>query len=77
MWSVVIHVLNLLLYSHVDANKNKYIAALQEVIAIQSVSAWPHKRDEVVKMVTWTKNRIEKLGAEVELCDLGMQVCYS
>lgn len=68
---------NLLLYSHVDANKNKYIAALQEVIAIQSVSAWPQKRDEVVEMVTWTKNRLEKLGAEVELCDLGTQVSYS
>jgi nonspecific dipeptidase len=67
----------LLVYSHVDANKNKYIAALKEVVAIQSVSAWPHKRDEVVKMVAWTKNRLEELGAEVELCDLGTQVCYS
>jgi hypothetical protein len=68
---------NLLLYSHIDENKNKYIATLKEVITIQSVSAWPHKRDEVVKMVTWTKNRLEKLGAVVELCDLGIQVCYS
>lgn len=61
-------------FSHIDANKNKYIATLKEVTAIQSVSAWPHKRDEIVKMVTWTKNRLEKLGAEVELCDLGTQI---
>jgi acetylornithine deacetylase/succinyl-diaminopimelate desuccinylase-like protein len=66
---------NLLLYSHIDANKDKYIATLKEAVAIQSVSAWPHKRDEIMKMAVWTKSRLEKLGTEVELCELGTQVC--
>jgi nonspecific dipeptidase len=65
------------MYSHIDANKEKYIATLREVVAIQSVSAWPHKRNEIVKMVTWTKSRLEKLGTEIELCEHGTQVCKS
>jgi nonspecific dipeptidase len=68
---------NFALYSHIDANKNKYIATLKEAVAIQSVSAWPHKRSEIVKMVNWTKSRLEKLGADVEVCELGTQVCCS
>lgn len=68
---------NFVLYSHIGANKDKYIATLKEVVAIQSVSAWPHKRNEIIKMVNWTKSRLEKLGTDVEICELGTQVCCS
>ncbi|XP_063240927.1 cytosolic non-specific dipeptidase [Bacillus rossius redtenbacheri] len=60
-------------FSHVDASKAKYVAALKEAVAIQSVSAWPAKRDEIVRMVQWTEQRLRALGAEVELCDVGTQ----
>jgi hypothetical protein len=33
--------------AHVDAREAEYVGRLGEAIAIQSVSAWPHKRDEV------------------------------
>nr|CAD7396350.1 unnamed protein product [Timema poppensis] len=61
------------LFSHIDKNKSKYIDTLREAVAIQSVSAWPHKRDEIVKMIKWAEARLKKLGAEVELCDIGLQ----
>ncbi|PSN57899.1 Cytosolic non-specific dipeptidase [Blattella germanica] len=61
------------IFSHIDANKKKYIETLREAVAIQSVSAWPEKRGEIVKMAHWVKVRLEKLGTEVEICELGKQ----
>ena len=68
------YILTYFLYSHIDANKQKYIDALREAVAIQSVSAWPEKRGEIVKMAQWIKIRLQKLGTQVELCELGKQV---
>ena len=62
------------IFSHIDANKEKYIETLREAVAIQSVSAWPEKRGEIVKMAHWVKDKLEKLGTQVELCELGTQV---
>ncbi|KAJ9592724.1 hypothetical protein L9F63_015604 [Diploptera punctata] len=61
------------IFSHIDANKKKYIETLREAVAIQSVSAWPEKRSEIVKMAQWVKIRLQKLGTQVELCELGTQ----
>ena len=41
--------------SQIDANKKRYIDRLGESIAIKSVSATAEHRDEVVRMVSWTK----------------------
>ncbi|XP_046997120.1 cytosolic non-specific dipeptidase [Schistocerca americana] len=65
------------LFAHIDANKTKYIERLREAVAIKSVSAWEHTRNDIVKMVHWTKERLEKLGAETELHDVGTQVTPS
>jgi hypothetical protein len=62
-------------FSHIDGNREKYIATLGEAVEIKSVSAWLENRREIVKMMEWTKNRLECLGAKVELCDIGEQVC--
>jgi hypothetical protein len=35
---------------HVDDNKDKYIQRLKELVEIPSVSAWPEKRPEIVKV---------------------------
>lgn len=61
------------LFSHIDANKSKYISALAEAVAIKSVSAWPDSRPEIFRMVNWVADRLKALGATVELADVGKQ----
>ncbi|XP_060680288.1 cytosolic non-specific dipeptidase-like isoform X1 [Hemiscyllium ocellatum] len=46
---------------------------LADWVAIQSVSAWPEKRDETRRMVEFVGKEIEKLGGSVELVDIGQQ----
>lgn len=58
---------------HVDANKVRYIDALREIVAIKSVSAWPDNRPDIGAVVNWTAEKLRKLGAEVELADIGTQ----
>lgn len=58
---------------HIDAHKTQYIDALREAVAIKSVSAWPDHRPEISKMVKWTAAKLEKLGTQIELADLGNQ----
>ncbi|KAK9882385.1 hypothetical protein WA026_020908 [Henosepilachna vigintioctopunctata] len=60
-------------FDTITKNKLKYIAKLREAVSIPSVSAWPDHRKYIDKMVKWTKERLEALGAEVELKDIGMQ----
>ena len=40
---------------------------LRDAVAIKSVSAWPTHRPEVIRMINWTKDWIEKLGGKAEL----------
>ncbi|XP_061386530.1 cytosolic non-specific dipeptidase-like [Musca vetustissima] len=58
-------------FNFVDENKSNYIDVLKTAVAIQSVSAWAHKRDETQRMVEWTAEKLIALGAEVELVDIG------
>lgn len=61
------------LFEYVDSKKQHYIDLLKETVAIQSVSAWPHKRQEIVKMMQWAQKHLEALGASIELRDNGQQ----
>ncbi|KAK3592564.1 hypothetical protein CHS0354_000893 [Potamilus streckersoni] len=61
------------LFQHIDANKEKYIQRLSDAVAIKSVSAWPQVRQEINRMVEWTKTEMEKLGATCQLEELGDQ----
>ncbi|XP_033221420.1 cytosolic non-specific dipeptidase [Belonocnema kinseyi] len=61
------------LFSYVDAHKADYIKTLGEAISIKSVSGWPDKRDEVIKMMKWAEQKIKDLGATTELADIGTQ----
>ena len=61
------------LFAHVDANIDTYVARLTEAVAIRGVSAVPELRPEVVRTVEWARTWLEKLGASVELRDLGTQ----
>lgn len=61
------------IFKFVDENKKRYIDVLGEAVAIKSVSAWPDVRGEVKRMVVWAKSKLEALGAECSLHDIGMQ----
>ncbi|KAL4225624.1 Metallopeptidase M20 [Mactra antiquata] len=61
------------LFKQIDSNEEKYIKRLADTVAIKSVSAWPETRPEIRKMVEWTKNELEKLGASCELEEIGDQ----
>ncbi|XP_070562901.1 cytosolic non-specific dipeptidase-like [Ptychodera flava] len=61
------------LFSYIDEHQELYVQRLKEAVAIQSVSAWPEKRPEIVKQVHEVKKEIERLGGTVELADVGMQ----
>lgn len=61
------------IFDYVEMNKDAHIQKLKEAVAIQSISAEPNKRQEINRMVEWTKSRLEQLGATVELKDIGKQ----
>lgn len=42
-------------------------------MAIQSVSAWPEKRDEIRRMMEVAAKDIERLGGTTQLMDIGKQ----
>lgn len=46
---------------------------MAEAVAIPSVSASIERRQDVIKMVHWTEQRLKELGAETTLRDLGSQ----
>ena len=60
-------------FAFVDEHKEEYIKNLGDAVEIKSVSAWPHAREEIVKMVHLVGDRVKALGATVEYCDVGMQ----
>lgn len=62
---------------HVDANKARYIDVLREAVEIKSVSGWPDHRAEVSRMSKWTAEKLKKLGAQIELAELGNQTLHS
>jgi len=51
------------IYKYISSNQGKFISNLAEVVAIQSVSSWPHARPDVDKMIQWAANYLKKLHA--------------
>jgi len=66
----------MILNRYIDAHKKDFISNLDEAVAIRSVSAWPETRSEIVKMVKWVAEKVEKLGGTTELKDVGKQVFH-
>ncbi|XP_050718400.1 cytosolic non-specific dipeptidase-like isoform X3 [Eriocheir sinensis] len=62
------------IFKYVDDNKERFIDVLREAVAIQSVSAWPEKRQEIVRQMEWAKTKLEALGATCTLNDIGEQI---
>ncbi|XP_072118745.1 cytosolic non-specific dipeptidase isoform X2 [Mobula birostris] len=61
------------LFKYIDDNQDLYVTRLAEWVAIQSVSALPEKRSEIIRMVELVSKEIEKLGGSVELAENGQQ----
>jgi len=61
------------LFAQIDENKAKYIENLSKAVAIKSVSAWPHTRNEIGKMMKWMGDELKALGSDIEFVDLGNQ----
>ncbi|XP_023028441.1 cytosolic non-specific dipeptidase 2 [Leptinotarsa decemlineata] len=61
------------LFKYVEDNKQKFIENLKEAVAIESVSAWAHKRGEIRKMVEHTAKQLKKLGLTTDIRDIGSQ----
>ncbi|PIK55056.1 putative cytosolic non-specific dipeptidase [Apostichopus japonicus] len=61
------------LFKYVDDHSESYIQRLSDAVAIQSVSSWPEKRSEVVRMVKVVAKDLEEAGAEIELAPVGKQ----
>ncbi|XP_074057390.1 cytosolic non-specific dipeptidase [Macrotis lagotis] len=61
------------LFSHIDKHQDQYIKKLAEWVSIQSVSAWPEKRDEINRMMEVAAANIRQLGGITELVDIGKQ----
>ncbi|XP_031573362.1 cytosolic non-specific dipeptidase-like isoform X1 [Actinia tenebrosa] len=60
-------------FSYLVKNEELYIQRLADAVAIKSVSAWPETRGEIEKMVNHVADELKKLGATVELADIGQQ----
>ncbi len=50
-----------------DEHEAAYVSRLGEAVAIQSVSAWPAHRGEILRMMEWTSAWITKLGGAASL----------
>ncbi|XP_027708186.1 cytosolic non-specific dipeptidase [Vombatus ursinus] len=61
------------LFRHIDKHQNQYIKKLAEWVSIQSVSAWPEKREEINRMMEVAAANIRQLGGTTELIDIGKQ----
>ncbi|XP_069476849.1 cytosolic non-specific dipeptidase-like [Ambystoma mexicanum] len=61
------------LFKYVDEHQDLYVQRLADWVAIQSVSAWPEKRDEIKRMMQVAAKEVERLGGSCELVDIGKQ----
>lgn len=59
--------------AEIDKKKGEFIERLRAAVEIPSVSADPAHRDDVFRMISWTRQQLEKLGVECEEIDNGWQ----
>lgn len=62
------------IFSYIDDHEEDFIELLRQAVAIPSVSANRENRDDITKMVHFTKDKLESLnGVHLELVDVGEQ----
>ncbi|KOB70277.1 Glutamate carboxypeptidase [Operophtera brumata] len=60
-------------FNYVDQNAKAYKELLKEAVAIPSVSCDVKYRDDCVRMVHWTREKLKEVGATTELREVGFQ----
>ena len=50
------------IFSHIDSSKQLFLQRLKEAVEIPSVSGEPARRNDIVRMVEWTRKHLEALG---------------
>ncbi|EYC24062.1 hypothetical protein Y032_0014g2293 [Ancylostoma ceylanicum] len=62
-----------IIFDEIDARQDEFVKVLKEAVAIASVSSDPERRSDCVKMVMWTKKKLESVGATVQIIENGKQ----
>lgn len=60
-------------HAYVEEHMDGYVERLAEFVAIPSVSAEPARRPQIREAVLWMKERLDKVGGETRLEELGEQ----
>lgn len=60
-------------FKYVDQNTKAYKELLKEAVAIPSVSCDVKYRNDCVRMVHWTRDKLKEVGATTELREVGFQ----
>lgn len=60
-------------FKYVDQNAKAYKELLREAVAIPSVSCDVKYREDCVRMVHWTQEKLKEVGATTELREVGFQ----
>nr|XP_042716355.1 cytosolic non-specific dipeptidase isoform X3 [Chrysemys picta bellii] len=61
------------LFQYIDEHQDLYVQRLAQWVEIQSVSAWPEKRDDIKRMMEVAAKDIERLGGTTQLMNIGTQ----
>uniref|UniRef100_K7F4Y3 Cytosolic non-specific dipeptidase n=2 Tax=Pelodiscus sinensis TaxID=13735 RepID=K7F4Y3_PELSI len=61
------------LFQYIDEHQDLYVERLAQWVAIQSVSAWPEKRQEIKQMMEVAAKDIERLCGTTQLINIGTQ----
>ncbi|XP_075441593.1 beta-Ala-His dipeptidase-like isoform X2 [Ascaphus truei] len=64
------------IFNYIDVHQNEFVQNLGNWLAVPSDSSDPHLRGEVIKMMDIAAERIQALGATVELVDMGFEKLY-
>ena len=51
------------IFGYIDSNKQLFMQRLKEAVEIPSVSGEPARRGDIMRMVEWTRKRLEAIGS--------------
>ncbi|XP_069587068.1 beta-Ala-His dipeptidase-like isoform X4 [Ranitomeya imitator] len=61
------------LFHYIDAHQDDFVQNLKDWVAVPSDSSDPQFREELIRMVQMTAEKIRTLGASVQLVDMGFE----
>ncbi|KAM4029363.1 beta-Ala-His dipeptidase-like isoform 1-T1 [Anomaloglossus baeobatrachus] len=64
------------LFHYIDAHQDDFVQNLKDWVSVPSDSSDPQFRQELIRMIQMTAERIRTLGASVELVDMGLETLH-